>query len=251
MYYVNHNGLFYRNRKMKTAIIDNRADEKAVYCLENMGLKVIPTIKIPQLYDAVATHADIQIHYLGQNSFVCAPEAFEYYKKHLPNTCTLIKGSKSIGSAYPYDILYNTAVLKDFAICNSAYTAIEILSEYKRMNKNILNVKQGYSKCSTAVVSDNAIITADVGIYKSAVLNNIDALKITEGNINLRGMDYGFIGGATGLIDKHTLAVNGNINTHPDADKIKKFCTQCGTELIMLNDGILTDMGSIIANFDA
>lgn len=236
---------------MKIAIIDNRSDEKTAYSLENMGLKVIPTITIPQLYDSVATHADMQIHYLGENRFVCAPEIFNYYRKSLPNDFTLIEGSQHIGSVYPYDIPYNAAVLKDWVICNSAYTAIEILSEYKRMNKNILNVKQGYSKCSTAVISDNAIITADDGIYKKAVLNNIDALKIKEGSVKLHGMDYGFIGGATGLINKYTLAVNGNINMHPDAGIIKDFCVHHNTEIITLQESELTDIGSIIVNFDA
>lgn len=235
---------------MKIAIVDKRADEKTVYKLENAGLYVIPTIKIDSLYEAVASHADIQIHYLGKNRFICAPEAFEYYKSRLPKDFTLIKGSISIGSAYPYDIPYNAAALTDFVICNSRYTAIEILSEYKRMGRNILNVRQGYSKCSTAVVTGNAIITADTGIYKTAVSNKIDALKITEGYIKLIGMEYGFIGGATGLIDKHTLAVNGDINTHIDAESIKAFCARHGVELFPLNNGTLEDIGSIITNFD-
>lgn len=235
---------------MKIAIVDVRADEKAVYNLENAGLHIIPTMILGNLYDAVASHADMQIHYLGKNRFICAPETFEHYKNLLPKEFILIKGSKCIGSKYPYDIPYNVAALNDFVICNTRYTAIEILSEYKHIGKDILNVRQGYSKCSTAVIAGNAIITADAGIYKKAIDNKIDALKINEGYIELHGMSYGFIGGATGLIDKHTLAVNGDIKKYPDAKNIEVFCQCHNIELLSLNNGILKDIGSIIANFD-
>jgi len=234
----------------RIAIVDCRADDKSVYRLENYGLRVIPTIKIDTLYDAIATHADIQIHYLGENKFVCAPEAFDYYRNQLSDEFTLIKGSLSLKSQYPHDIGYNVATLDKFAICNSRYTAIEILSEYKRMSKEILNAKQGYSKCSICVVNGNAIITADTGIAKSADEHNIDVLRINPGHIELRNMNYGFIGGATGLINKDVLAVNGSLETHPDADAITQFCKKHNVELYPLKDGILTDIGTIIVNFD-
>lgn len=235
---------------MKIAIVDARADEKAVYNLENAGLHIIPTMILDNLYDAVASHADMQIHYLGKKRFVCAPETFEHYKNLLPKEFILIKGSKCIGSKYPYDVPYNVAALNDFVICNTRYTAIEILSEYKSMGKDILNVRQGYSKCSTAIISGNAIITADESIYQAAEKHKINVLKIDTGYIELRGMSYGFIGGATGLIDEHTLAVNGDIKKHPDAKKIEKFCKCNNIELLSLNNGILKDIGSIITNFD-
>lgn len=236
---------------MNVAIVDKRADEKTIYSLEKAGLYVIPTTVIKGLYDAVATHADMQIHYLGSNKFICAPETFLHYKKLLPDEFTLLTGSVQVGSEYPHDISYNAAVLNDFVICNAAYTAIEILSEYKCMNKNILNVRQGYSKCSTAIVTGNAVITADTGIYKTSVDNGIDALKITSGNIKLRGMEYGFIGGATGLIAENVLGVNGNIYTHIDSDNIKAFCNKHNVELVPLKDGILEDIGTIITNIQS
>lgn len=233
---------------MDVAIVDKRADEKTIYSLEKAGLYVIPTTVINGLYDSVATHADMQIHYLGSNKFICAPETFLHYKKLLPDEFTLLTGSVQVGSEYPHDIAYNAAALKDFVICNAAYTAIEILSEYKCMNKNILNVKQGYSKCNTAIVTGNSIITSDIGIYKKSVENEINVLKITSGNIKLRGMEYGFIGGATGLIAENVLGVNGNIHTHIDSDEIKTFCSKRNVEIVPLKDGILEDIGTIITN---
>ena len=97
----------------KIAIIDCRADDKTVYTLEKLNIKVIPTLKIDNLYDSVATHADIQIHYIGNNCFISAPETYEHYKKYMPKKCTLIKGQNNIDSKYPYDVWYNATALKD------------------------------------------------------------------------------------------------------------------------------------------
>ncbi|MCD8180295.1 MAG: hypothetical protein LUF26_02270 [Firmicutes bacterium] len=230
----------------KIAVIDCRAADETVYALENLGIKVIPTIKLGCLYDAVASHADIQIHYLGNNKFVCAPQTFEHYKKHLPEEFTLIKGEKPLGYEYPLDICYNTASFGDFVICKAACTAREILSEYK--SRTIINVNQGYSKCNICPVTGNSIITSDNGIAKAAAERGIEVLKISAGNIKLRGLDYGFIGGASGLISDGTLAVNGDIYSHPDGEEIKSFCESRGVKIYPLKREILEDIGSVITN---
>ena len=67
-------------------IVDCRAVIKE---LQKTCSTVIPTVKLGCLYDTVASHADMQIHYLGDNRFVCAPETYSHYKKLLPNCFTL------------------------------------------------------------------------------------------------------------------------------------------------------------------
>lgn len=236
---------------MKRVIIaDCRADNETIKSLKKTGYTVIPTMILDCVYDAIASHADIQIHYLGFDRFVCAPEVFDYYKNQLPDGFTLIKGSKQLGTKYPADISYNAAAIGNTLICNSRSTAIEILQEYSCKGRNILSVAQGYSKCSTCVVNSNAIITADTGIAKTAKSNGMDVLRISEGHIELKGMNYGFIGGASGLIEKNVLVFNGELNTHPDGEEIKKFCYNHGVEIAELNTGILTDIGSVISNID-
>ena len=231
-------------------IVDCRADEETIKSLKKAGYTVIPTMILGCVYDAIASHADIQIHYLGNNRFVCAPEAFEHYKKFLPDSFTLIKGSKSLAAKYPADIPYNAAAVGKTLICNSCSTAIEILREYSCKGRHILNVAQGYAKCSTCVVSDKAIITADTSIAKAATDNGIDVLKITEGHIDLKNMNYGFIGGASGLIEKNVIAFNGELGAHPDGDKIKQFCNNHDVEIAELQTGILCDIGTFISNID-
>lgn len=233
------------NKCTGDVIVDYRISKESVKTLQSMGIGVIFSCAVPQLYDTVNGHPDMQIHHLGGNRFVSAPEAYEHYCKVMPDA-DIIKGSKRLSEKYPGDIAYNAAAFGNYLICNSACTAIEILKTYKVSNQTILNVNQGYAKCSTCIVSDNAIITADSGIYNAALEHDIDALKVTEGHIRLAEMNYGFIGGASGLIAKDTLAVNGNINTYPDGRLVREFCKKHGVNVVSLNKGIIEDIGSII-----
>ncbi len=229
------------DKRVSCVIADYRISEDSLQTLKKLGVEVILSCEIPALYDAVKGHPDMMIHHLGGNRFVTAPEAYEHFSKALPDS-NIIQGSKTLNGKYPYDIAYNAASVGDKLICRADCTAAEILSEYN----NIISVKQGYSKCSICVVAENAIITSDSSIYKTAVSNGIDVLKICDGYIRLKGMSYGFIGGASGLISKDMLAVNGNINTHPDSKLISDFCGKYGVAVVSLNSGEIEDIGSII-----
>lgn len=229
----------------KTAILDCRAHIETVKTLEKHGFNVIPTIKIDNLYDSVATHADMQLHITSDGKIICAPETFLHYKKLLPKTCTLIKGSKTIGSEYPHDIRYNAASVGNTLLCNTRYTAMEILNSYN--NSNTIPVKQGYCKCSTCIVDSNSIITSDTGIAKAARNHGIDVLEIEAGDVKLKGMNYGFIGGATGLLTDKLLAVNGNIKEHKNAYEIEAFCKKKRVDILSLRNSVLEDIGTIFA----
>ncbi|MCH5212850.1 MAG: hypothetical protein J1G06_07535 [Oscillospiraceae bacterium] len=220
-------------------IIDYRTSEKAVSALYRLGCEVIKTIPIDRVYPEIDGHPDIQLHIVN-NKVICAPQVYEYYKQMIPEY-QVIRGSAELCSKYPYDIAYNVCRIGKYAVCNMKNTAKEIIAEYD----NILNTKQGYAKCSICVVSDNAVITADEGIYRLLKSNDIDALKIAPGNIDLYGMQ-GFIGGASGLLKPNLLTFNGNLHEHPDSDRIKKFCSSHGVEVACLHSDRLTDIGSIL-----
>ncbi len=233
------------NKRVIGVIADFRLDEESKITLHEVGINIIPTFKVSNLQDAVCGHPDMMIHHIDSNRFVVAAEAYEHFSKKLPDA-HLIKGSKKLNYNYPDDILYNCASFGNFVVCNAAYTAIEILSEYRSLNREILNTKQGYSKCSVCIINDNAIITADSNIEKICKENKIDVLKINPGYIELKGMNYGFIGGSTGLIDENILAVNGELKTHIDGENIKAFCKNYGMNVLELKKGVITDVGSIL-----
>jgi len=147
---------------------------------------------------------------------------------------------------YPNDISLNAAMFGDNLICNIKHTNKIILNYAEQTGKNIINVKQGYAKCSVCIVNENSVITSDISIYEKTTQNNTDILFIEKGHINLDGYDYGFIGGCSGLI-KNKLLFTGNINFHPDYKKIKDFCGSRGVEVVSLSDEKLYDYGSIFA----
>ena len=235
------------NKRSIGVLTDYRISKDSVNSLQAMGIEVLKTAKLNTVGNNICGHTDVQIHHFGKGRFVCAPEAYDYYKSILPYA-EIIKGSKRLSEKYPADVPYNAAAFGEYLICSTACTAIEILSEYLSLNRKILNVKQGYAKCSICVVSSNAIITSDKGIYKIAKSNGIDVLLIEPGYIELYGMS-GFIGGASGLIAPDMLAVNGNIKTHVSCDDIISFCKNYGVDVVSLNNGNIVDIGSIIPLF--
>ena len=91
-------------------------------------------------------------------------------------------------------------------------------------NKTIIDVKQGYSKCSVCICKHNTIITDDISIFNNLLqYDDIKSLLVEKGTVKIDKYDYGFIGGCCGLIDKDLLLFNGDLSMHSDFDKIKNF----------------------------
>jgi len=226
-------------------IVDFRTSEVSIETLKRLNYNVIKTPMLKSVYDAICGHADIMLHKTCDNEIICEPSIYDYFKLKLTG-CNTVKGESLLNDKYPYDIAYNVCCVSNKVFCNTKYTDKKILYRYNEMDYEIIDIKQGYAKCSVCVVSDNAIITGDKGIAKAAEKNNIDVLLTSNDDIKLPGMNNGFIGGATGLLSKDRLAVNGNIEYHRDCRKIIDFCTGYGVEIISLNTGRIVDIGSII-----
>lgn len=232
------------SNKRSYFLIDYRTNCRSVKALEAFGYSIMFTAKLNSVHESISGHADVQICSVG-SKYICEPTVYDYYKAYIKPEY-LCYGHTSLKSKYPADIAYNVCVIGKYAFHNFKYTDTVILNELNLNGFKLINVNQGYSKCNICVVSENALITSDEGIYKNALLNNIDALKINYGNINLHGFKYGFIGGAAGLIEKNILAVNGSLKKHPDYNNIKSFCLNYGVDLVELDTEIAEDIGSII-----
>lgn len=192
--------------------------------------------------EAVRCHIDTQIVHIGGNRFVAMPQLAEYYKSVL-NGAEIISGKSRGQGSYPDDAAYNVANTGKFAICNLKYTDKVVLDN---LTCDTVNVPQGYAKCSVCIVDENSVITEDAGIARSLERYNIDVLKISAGDVKLDGMDYGFLGGASGKLSENILAFTGDIATHRDFEKIVKFCQGKNVTPVSLCEGPLTDIGSII-----
>lgn len=236
---------FLPNNKVTLAAVSFQ-NESVVRALEELGIQTLKVYPYKNLIsNPEASHADMQLLPVGGNTVIIV-KGSNLIDCNLKNegfsvktTCEEIYDFK-----YPSCVKLNCAIINDKIICNKKYADKSV--ENKFQNKTLINVNQGYTKCSTAIVEGNAIITSDISIYNAAVKNKIDCLKISEGGISLCESYGGFIGGACFKADKDTLAFTGDVRKHPDYISIKAFCLNYGVNLLSICGGILTDIGGVI-----
>ncbi|EOD00909.1 DUF6873 family GME fold protein [Caldisalinibacter kiritimatiensis] len=234
-------------KKADAVIIDGRVEQEITKKLNKMDIQTIRTVKCEEVDEAIAYHPDIAIHPIDANTLVIAPNVFEYYKYIFKNRpIKLIKGDKYLKGNYPNDIAYNVARVSRYAIHNTKYTSPKLKYYLEKQGIRLIHVNQGYTKCSTAIVGSNSIITSDPSIYKACKKYNIDLLYIKSGYIKLPGYDYGFIGGATGVISEKEFLFTGRYDNHPNKKDIDKFLAKNNKKAVILSDKEIIDIGSII-----
>lgn len=241
------NSLCISDKKVRAVIIDARINRDIEENLAGMGIEAIKTVRHPSLYTAISYHPDIVLCPVGGGRIVAAPEMYEFYKKALAcYRVKLIKGDTVLSGNYPFNIAYNIASVGNKAILYSRYADPVVMRELINNIVEFIEVKQGYAKCSTAVVNENALITSDKGIAHKAGQRGIDVLLIRSGYIQLEGFDYGFIGGCCGRISEDSIAFAGDISFHPDGEEIRKFLEKHYIYPVCLYSGPLIDVGSIL-----
>lgn len=234
-------------KKSNIAIVDGRVPQGIIDSLESHKLETILTCKCEELYEAISNHPDIVIHPINRNTLIIAPNVYDYYVDLLKNKgLNLIKGEKKLLRNYPDNVAYNVARVGNYAIHNFKYTDEKLKFYLGKEGIDFIDVKQGYSKCSVSIINDKAIITSDSSIYKKCIGMDIDALLIRSEAIKLPGLNYGFIGGATGLMSPNELLITGSLDTHPDGAHIKNFMAKYGVFPIILSNKEIIDIGSII-----
>lgn len=231
---------------MKYCFVDYRISAEEY---TNLALKDIEIIKIPKtplVYDAINGHPDIQMAILENKTLLLQKNIDEIFKKLLKaKNINFCLSEKELGYSYPYNINLNGVILKDFFIHNLKFTDPMLLSQVSK--KQLINVKQGYTKCSCAIVSDKAIITSDENISKTLLPFGIDVLLLPPGDIKLEGFQYGFIGGSCGLIATNEMAFFGDLKNYKYGSEVLKFLKKYDVKPIYLSKGKLTDRGSIFS----
>ena len=227
-----------------TTVFTNIDDFALKNAFDELSVKVVNVTQNELLEAPVSYHADVLANFVSNNTFLA-----DYRQKELIEFVEysggIIKTIYNIKSPYPNDCLLNFADIGDYIICNQSILTKIIVDLLP--NKQIIDVKQGYSKCSVCICKHNTIITDDISIYNAvSQYDNIKSLLVEKGSVHIDKYDYGFIGGCCGLIDKHLLLFNGDLSTHSDFDKIKSFLYDNGINYIDIKDKPLTDIGSII-----
>ncbi len=170
----------YHTMAQKIILSKTARPELASY-IEGLGYEVEPFGPIDHVQEPLRCHPDMLLCRLDRD--------------------TVFKGEPArLSPAYPGDIIYNACSTGKFFIHNLKYTAPELLAAADEMGLIRLNVSQGYAKCSTCVVREDAIITYDRGIAGAAAAAGLEVLVIRPGYVELPGYNTGFIGGASGLV---------------------------------------------------
>ena len=239
-------------RGVKLAVIDSKAKNFSD-ALASLGVSLIFTTPCQNVDSKISTHPDMQLCHLGLNRFIAFEDVADYYQQLLVDfiddiycdffnkQLEILKYPNKQGNLlYPEDCKLNSVVTSEWVISHINNNIFD------NMDLKAIKVRQGYAKCSTCVVSDYAIITADRSIEKNATTNGLDVCLVTNDTIMLDGYSNGFIGGCCGKISKYKIVFFGDINTHPDSKRIISFCEKYNVECISLGIGNLQDYGSLL-----
>lgn len=232
--------------------------EKYCNILQNgvgkLGINILSMPDNPYVDDRLSGHADLSVLHLGGDRLLLAPYLKgSSFSRQLEDRGFDIQFADIEQSAlYPNDAQMNVCILGNKVIYNPQ-TGSDAIVKYLTIRNGAIQVssRQGYSRCSVCVVNDNAIITADEGICRSAKAHGIDVLKIRPGYIDLPGFDHGFIGGASFKISDTKLAFTGRLDSHPDAEQMIGFTSLHNVDIVYITDKPAFDIGGAIPIIEA
>ncbi len=228
---------------MKNLIVDFRIHNEEKEYLVSRGYNLLICPPSDLLYYAVCGHPDMLMHILDNCIMVHKDMDSEFINNLSLLNYKVYKSNLALQTKYPYNIGLNSLSMGNLFAHSVKFTDHNLLSLVS--DKKLINVKQGYTKCSTCIVNNHAIITSDVSIAKALISEEIDVLLIPPGDILLPGLNYGFIGGATGLIEDDVLAFYGHLDHYLYGKEVLEFLKKHKVEPAFLRNGKLIDRGSI------
>ena len=229
------------------AVVDHRMDSNMRDKLKSYAEQVLPLPSFETLQSPVCAHPDM----LMWQTDKCVVTYRSY--RHIASQVfdlmeqtgyTVICEDDPTSENYPHDVGLNCANVGRYVIANRRTISKKVAELCERSGLTLLHTNQGYAKCSTLTLTDNAVITADRTIHAVCTQNGIDSLLIREGGIRLDGYDHGFIGGTTGVTDTHVL-FTGDLCLHPDGKAIFDFCHKHKKIPLSLSNSPLYDFGTI------
>jgi hypothetical protein len=229
---------------MNTVIVDYRTSEEELETLNKLNFKTILCPPCRKLYPAVWGHPDMQLCIIDKKNIILHRDMEQSFAKELSlRGINILYTHNNLNESYPQDIILNSLVLGDIFMHRLASTDPGLMNCFR--TKKCINVKQGYTKCSTAVLSDRAVITSDSGIASALKNNGIDVLQLPPGDIELPGLNYGFIGGTCGLLQEGLLAFFGDLAHYAHGKEVLMFLRKHSIEPLYLKKGKLTDRGTL------
>lgn len=226
------------------SLICGTEDKSILEFFKRNGIEVFKSEANPFIDSSVGAHCDMATIYLGDGKVLIDKNQNELKELLAKISCDIIETDTAVAGEYPDDIRLNFAIAGEHIIGNFPFADSKLLGLTADFNK--IHVKQGYSKCSSLIVSDKALITDDSSIYHKASENGFDCLLVSKGDVYLCGHEYGFIGGASGKLSKDTVVFFGDIKKHRDFEKINSFLLKHNCTHICTDNLQLRDIGGII-----
>lgn len=230
---------------MTSQVICGICDKKILDKLNLLGYEVILVQPNSNIDPATKNHADLSVIKLSDNEVIVEKTQTKLinYLKNEKHSVTITKSS--LNKSYPKDTILNFLMIGNFIIGNIKNADESLTKKIKEKSLTPINVKQGYARCSSIAVNENALITDDKSIAKAATKHGIDTLLIQKGDVKLKGHNYGFIGGASCKLNDKILFF-GDITKHKDYDLIASFFKKHKVKFDYISDLHLTDIGSAI-----
>ena len=230
------------------ALTNHTFSREAEEALMKFGHRTLRLPPHPNLPAPVASHPDMLL-FFASDAILCTKSYYEIAMRELKEISSIYGApirfiEQEYGKEYPFDVLLNALPLGKHLFCNTRTVAKELLE----LGLIPSHVNQGYTKCSTLPLGENALITADASIASCAKEKGIDVLQIQEGHVSLSGYDYGFIGGCASFAPRggiDTVFFCGDLTRHPDYNRIKRFCQEHNYDMICLSNLSLCDVGTI------
>ena len=237
---------------MKYLLIDERMRDVEKQTLKNLGYELIEIKKSTNVYPEISSHVDIFACKI-KDKVIVEKSAYKMLKNKLNNDENiLISGKTMISYDYPNDIKYNVCIVGNKAIHNFKHTDSKITQELEKNNFEIINVKQGYSNCSIAVIDEKSIILSDRGLYNNLKNSGLDILfldyipdiKLFDENGEY-SQKKGFIGGAISRIDENVV-VFGDLDKIDYYGNIRTFIESRNLKIIDFEGLDVIDYGGVI-----
>ena len=235
---------------MKVVIVDGRMGEDEQRKLMLLGFHPLSLPKSSKLPVAISSHPDTLLFRIGDRIVSSADYCDEasYFFGDLRELCphiTLTLTGDSFTDKFPGDCLYNALTVGRFIFCREDSISRKIPELAEAFGFEIVSVKQGYPACSALALGDKAIITSDKGLLRAAEAVGIPGYWIEPGHISLPPYEYGFIGGASGVVGDNVYFI-GDYKRHPSADIIDRAMEDFGYRAIALSDKPLSDLGGML-----
>ena len=228
---------------MKTVLVSERLSEACAAALADLGFSVRRMPSDPRLPEPVNDHPDLLAARLPTGELLLT----EPYARMTDRFWTSLDApicltTEPLGNRYPQDVLLDALAIGERLYGNADAVSTVLRSCYRAFTA----VKQGYARCSVALLSDTCAVTADHGLAEVLRRDGVDVLEIRTGHIQLPGYAYGFIGGAGGAVGEGQYVFFGNLLSHPDGETIAAFAESKKINAVSLSDEPLSDRGGLL-----